>query len=338
MFPLSRRARVVGCRSGVLGVLLLAACRGGAPSPTPSSTASPVEGLPNPLPDIAARVNGQPIRSLAVATRARDLLIREKVPKGQTAVAFRQALEDLIVREALFQEAAAQHIAADEAAVERAYNESRVLYPDESVWAKHLADRGLDPKSFRLEMRIRYTVEALQQKEADKAKPATDEEARAFYDANPEAFNQAEPVRVRQIFIRKRSDLPQAWANEEGKAKAIRERIRNGQDFATLARELSEDPASQSKGGEMPPFARGQMLQPFEEAVYALKAGEVSEVFETPIGFHLVKLEEKLPPTHLSFEEAKELIKAELLRQARDRAVQSLTEAVKGKARVERLV
>lgn len=88
----------------------------------------------------------------------------------------------------------------------------------------------------------------------------------------------------------------------------------------------------------MPPFTRGQMLQPFEDAVYALKAGEVSEVFETPIGFHLVKLEEKLPPTHLSFEEAKELIKAELLRQARDRAVQSLTEAVKGKARVERLV
>ena len=56
----------------------------------PLVAASPVEGLPNPLPEIAARVNGQPIRSLAVATRARDLLIREKVPKGQTAVAFRR--------------------------------------------------------------------------------------------------------------------------------------------------------------------------------------------------------------------------------------------------------
>lgn len=336
MFPLFRRARVV--RASVLGVFLLGACRGGAPSATPSSTASPVEGLPNPLPEIAARVNGQPIRSLSVATRARDLLVREKVPKGQTAVAFRQALEDLIVREALFQEAAVQHIAADEAVVERVYNEARVLYPDEAAWAKHLADRGLDPVTFRLEMRIRYTVEALQQKEADKAKPATDEEARAFYEANPAAFNQAEPVRVRQIFIRKRSDLPEAWSNERGKAKAIRERIRRGEDFATLAREFSEDPASQSKGGEMPPFAKGQMLPEFEEAVYALKPGEVSEVFETPIGFHVAKLEERLPPTHLSFEEAKELIKAWLLREARDRAIRSLTDAVKGKARVERYV
>ena len=80
------------------------------------------------------------------------------------------------------------------------------------------------------------------------------------------------------------------------------------------------------------------MLQPFEEAVYALKPGEVSEVVETPIGFHLVKLDEKLPPTQLSFEDARELIKAALTRQARDRAVQSLTEIVKGKARVERFV
>ena len=144
----------------------------------------------------------------------------------------------------------AQHIAADDAVVERVYNEARVLYPDDAAWAKHLAERGLDPVTFRLEMRIRYTVEALQQKEADKAKPASDEEARAFYEANPAAFDQAERSGCARSSFANAAIFPEAWANERGKAKAIRERIRRGEDFATLAREFSEDPASQSKGGD----------------------------------------------------------------------------------------
>lgn len=325
-------------RPGLALVVLLAACRGGAPTPQPSSTAPPVEGLPNPLPEIVARVNGQPVTSLAVASRARDLLVREVVAKGQTALAFRTALEDLVAREALFQEATTQRVGADDAAIDRAYNEARVLYPDDNAWVKHLADRGFDPRSYRLELRIRHIIDAFQQREADKVPPATDEEARAFYDAHPEAFNQAEPLRVRQIFIRKRSDLPEAWANERTKLTAIRERVRRGEDFASLARALSEDPASKDRGGEMPTFARGQMLPPFEEAAYALKAGEVSEIVETPIGFHIVKLEERLAPKALSFEESREQIKTFLSREKRDQAIRDLTAAVKGKAKVERFV
>jgi len=323
----------------LLAALLAATCRGAGPGSTPSPAASGVDGLPNPLPEIAARVNGQAVYSLSVASRARELMRRKTVPQDQKAVAFQQALEELIAREALLQEATARRISADEAAVELAYDEARVLYKDDDAyWAKRLAEQGLDPQSFRAELRAKYTIEALQRVEADKVKPVSDEEARAFYDANPSLFDQVEPVRVRQIFIAKRSNLPEAWANERNKASAIRERIRRGDDFAALARELSEDPASKEKGGDLGAFVRGQMLKPFEDAVYALKAGEVSEVIETPIGYHVAKLEQRLPPRKIPFEEAKETIRSELLREKRDRAVRELNDAVKAKARVERFV
>ena len=77
------------------------------------------------------------------------------------------------------------------------------------------------------------------------------------------------------------------------KAEDILRRVRAGEDFATLAREFSEDPGSRAQGGDLGWFGRGVMVKPFEEAAFALKAGEVSGLVESPFGFHIVKLEER---------------------------------------------
>jgi hypothetical protein len=77
------------------------------------------------------------------------------------------------------------------------------------------------------------------------------------------------------------------------KAEQVLQRVRAGEDFAALAKEFSADPGSKDKGGDLGWFGRGVMVKPFEDAAFALKPGEVSGIFESPFGFHIVKTEER---------------------------------------------
>jgi hypothetical protein len=83
---------------------------------------------------------------------------------------------------------------------------------------------------------------------------------------------------------------PQQQAALE-KADAILQQIRAGEDFATLARRYSEDPGSRNSGGEYI-FGHGRMTPAFEAAAFSLEPGEVSDVVETPFGYHIIKTEE----------------------------------------------
>ncbi len=75
--------------------------------------------------------------------------------------------------------------------------------------------------------------------------------------------------------------------------ESVLQRARAGEDFAALARQFSSDPGSKDNGGDLGWFPRGMMVKPFEEAAFALKPGEISNVVESPFGFHLIKLEER---------------------------------------------
>ncbi|HEX8491700.1 MAG TPA: peptidylprolyl isomerase [Pyrinomonadaceae bacterium] len=100
---------------------------------------------------------------------------------------------------------------------------------------------------------------------------ATDEEVKAYIAKHPEF------------------DSKQARA----KAEDILKRARGGEDFAALAKEFSTDPGSKNEGGELGWFGRGQMVKPFEDAAFALQAGQISDVVESDFGFHIIQVEER---------------------------------------------
>jgi parvulin-like peptidyl-prolyl isomerase len=80
---------------------------------------------------------------------------------------------------------------------------------------------------------------------------------------------------------------------ERAKLEGILARVRAGEDFVKLANVFTEDPSGKGSGGDLGWFGRGTMVKPFEDAAFALKPGEVSGVFETVFGFHIVKLDER---------------------------------------------
>lgn len=321
-----------------LGTLALA-CSGkpreaAAPASPAAASATPDPGrdLPVTLPEIAARVNGQPIPMAGVHKLARKgASVHGKIP-----LAYRQALEELIDRELLFQEALARRLSADDAAVQRAYDEARVSYPDDARWAQVLKGQFLDPQTFRAELRARYTIEALVRQEGEKLSPVTDEEARRFYDANPSAFDTGERIQAHQIFF-----LVEPGAKEKERdaakfrAEAVLKRLNDGEDFEELARKVSQDPASATPGGKLPPFARGQVEKAVELAAFALEPGQLSGVIWSRVGYHIIRVDERLPSVRLSFDEVRERIVLSLRAQRQQKNLADLVAKLRAMARIE---
>jgi hypothetical protein len=162
-----------------------------APRPTASASSSsldPSRPLPSPLPEVVARLNGEPIRFAQIVPLARQEIDADEEGHKESGRdrAVRRALERYIDRELLFQEARSRGIRPDQQALDWAYDQARKEYLDDQAWEAFLAESGLDSRSFKTEMRIESTVRALLEAEAG-AWPS-DDEARKAYEATPGNF------------------------------------------------------------------------------------------------------------------------------------------------------
>jgi peptidyl-prolyl cis-trans isomerase C len=127
-----------------------------------------IRPLPSPIPEVVARVNGQPVRIHQILPMAKaefDALPAEEQQRQKPEV-LRHALEKYVARELLLQEALARGVQADSGQVDWAYDQMRRDHPGEQEWADFLARQGMDPQSLRAELRARFTVEALLAQEA----------------------------------------------------------------------------------------------------------------------------------------------------------------------------
>lgn len=145
----------------------------------------------------------------------------------------------------------------------------------------------------------------------------TDADARKIYDEQVKLLKPEEEVSARHILV-----------DTEAEAKALKEKIDKGADFAQLAKENSKDPGSKEDGGNLGYFGHGQMVPQFEEVVFKLKKGEVSDPVKTQFGWHLVKLEDRRVKQPPAFEIVKDrIIQSLLLRKAQQTAVSLRSDA-----------
>lgn len=143
-------------------------------------------------------------------------------------------------------------------------------------------------------------------------------------------FEQEQPelaIRARHILIRSSPQDPESQRDSaRARAARLQARAAAGEDFAALARDFSEEPGAADRGGDLGFFRRGQMVGPFEEAAFALDVGQVSDVVETPFGFHVIKVEEKQVP---NFDEQRTAFRQYMLQKrqsdAEDQYVSNIT-------------
>ncbi|CAG7594265.1 Putative peptidyl-prolyl cis-trans isomerase Cbf2 [Peptoniphilus tyrrelliae] len=131
----------------------------------------------------------------------------------------------------------------------------------------------------------------------------TDDEIKKFYKDNKDLFKENESANASHILVA-----------EEDKANEIYEKVKSGEDFASLAKEFSTCP-SKEKGGELGTFTRGQMVKEFEDAVFNNEVATITEPVKTQFGYHIIKINDKNEGRDLSFDEVKDKIAAQVRRQ-----------------------
>jgi hypothetical protein len=229
-----RRAVIVAL-AGMLG----ACSRGPGNAPVqPSPTALPPgvvdvdspRPLPSPIPAIVAKVNGEPVYSGGVHSLARNALAGAPDAGARRPRVYRQALNQMIIRELLFQESQRRKITVSSKEIDAAYDGYRLKYRDEAAWKKMLGEVGMDEDSFRADLRVQHFVDALVRSEAEKAAASiTEAELRSAFDSIPVAneaagsrpnFDEMKP-QIQERLVRQRAqEALQALVNSlRAKAK-----------------------------------------------------------------------------------------------------------------------
>src|SRR5881628_2229768 len=151
--------------------------------------------------------------------------------------------------------------------------------------------------SYRVPARVRARYVAYRPADFLSQAEVKDDDVAEYYALHKDdKFTEPEQVRARHILVKVAADAgPDAKAAARKKAEELLAKVKAGADFAALAKERSEDAGSAANGGDLGLFTRGRMTPAFEEAAFALQAGGVSDVVETPFGFHVIKVEEHRP-------------------------------------------
>lgn len=169
---------------------------------------------------------------------------------------------------------------------------TQAVTPTDEDLERHLAGHG---DTYRVPERVRVRYVAYRPADYDAEIQPTEGEIAEYYELEKDTrFATPEEVRARHILVKLPPD-----GGDEAKAAARREaddvlaQVRAGGDFAALAKEHSGDPGSAAKGGDLGFFPRERMAPAFENAAFGLDPGQVSDVVETPFGYHVIKVEER---------------------------------------------
>ena len=322
-----------------------------APAPAPAQGTPPpaaalqqppaVKAVPAQLPEVVARVNGEAINAAELENAIKGLEGRAggPVPADQRDRVYRGVLDDMIGYKLLVQEAKTRKIAVPDAEVEAQIAQIRSQFPNQQQFEQALVAQKTTLEAVRNDARSEMSVEKLVEGEIAAKVAVKPEAVTDFYQKNQDKFQQGPRVRASHILI----TVPQgadAAAKQQAKTKAegILKDLKAGKDFAAAAKENSQDPGSAVNGGDLGFFEQGQMVPPFEQAAFALKPGEMSELVESQFGYHIIKVAEKQGQRVVPLDEAKGQIEQYLGQQNRQAETQAFVNALKAKAKIEILI
>ena len=297
--------------------------------------------MPAEIPNILAKVNGEIVERWEFDNAVKRIEQRagSAVPPEKRDEVLRGVLDQLVAYHLLAQESRARKIAVGDADVDARIAEIKKSFPTEDAFKQGIAAQGLTPEHLRAQARTSLEVSKVIDAEVGSKVNVGDAEVGAFYQQNLERFKQGETVHASHILFGAGQDAPPAQkAEAKTKAQAALKVIKDGADFATIARAQSQDPGSAPNGGDLGFFPKGQMNPQFEDAAFKLKVGGLSPVVETPFGFHIIKVLEKRGPRTAPLPEVAGQIKDFLTQGQREQKLEQFVEQVKGKAKIEILV
>jgi peptidyl-prolyl cis-trans isomerase C len=290
----------------------------------------------------AATVNGKPItmsdyKAKIDQTKRRVEMTGRQVDEKDMDSLKKKALEELINTVLLEQEAQKRGIKADDAEVDAQLEALKKNTTPEN-FQKFLKQANMTESTFRGLFASEMVIRKLIEQDVAPKIVVTAEEVKAFYDGNPDLFKTPDMVRASHILVKVDKN-----ATEEEKAKAlekikgIQKRVQGGEDFAQVAKEVSDCP-SKAQGGDLDFFTKDRMAPPFANAAFSMKPGDTSDIVETEFGYHIIRVTDRKEAGTLTFDEVKPRIEQHLRSEKISQEIPKYIETLKSKAKIAILI
>jgi parvulin-like peptidyl-prolyl isomerase len=281
-------------------------------------------------------VNGERVDELEIGHEAERLrpyyehVFHEMPENEREGQLVEWARENVIERLLLQQAAIRDPEPLEETDVEDAYRDLLQDYGGrDSFYQRHELSLEQEPE-VKDDIRKRLLLKRKMDKIAAGVPTPTSDEAHRYYEEHRDEFVVPETVHAAHIIKQVRPDQNPQPVEEE--MRQILKKLRNNADFSEMARQHSDCP---DRGGDLGFFPRGQMVEPFEEVVFKLEPGGVSDVFRTEFGWHIAKVFEKRESELRPFEYVDESIQERLREEATQSALEQFIDLEREKAVIE---
>jgi parvulin-like peptidyl-prolyl isomerase len=291
-----------------------------------SLTACGRQEPPTPPEVTVATVNGERIglKEYEKALGEEAALTRTEKPlKTQERESLKEEILGRLIEErVMLQRARELSLTVTEAEIEARIDEVKKDYGNEGFNALFV-ERGISYPEWKKDLRKRMLLEKVIAVDVNQRIQVTDAEAELYFKANRKAYAAESRVHAVQIVVRDR-DV----------AEGLLKRLKAGEDFGKVAREVSISPEA-SSGGDLGFFERGVMPEDIERQVFSLPVGQMSRVIQSPYGFHIFKVLDRQEGGARKFAEARERVIADLKRIKEAEAYERWIEKLEAKAAVE---
>ena len=287
---------------------------------------------------MALKVNGEEIQDALIQEEADRLrahyqsVFPDQSAEEQEKQLWEWSKENVIERILLQQYAKndARPVASEE--IEKAFAELIEQEGGEDEFFKNADITRDDIPRIKADLELQIRLDRLINDLTAKLEPSTDEEARKYYQQNKAQFITSEHVHAAHIVV----DVDENTSDEDAHKKilAAQKDLQAGKNFEELANTYSSCPGD---GVDLGFFPRGQMVQSFEDVVFAMKPGEISDIIKTEFGYHIAKVYEKRPPRAVLFDRVKEQILQYLHDEKRNKAVEDFIDQLREKAVIEEI-
>ena len=258
----------------------------------------------------------------------------DQLPEEQRIQGYHMILDDMIIEKLVTKRSAETKVTDEEVAAKM--EGFKTKFGSEDALKQQIEKSGLTLDKVKENVRDGLRQEHWIDSQIKGKDEVADTEAEDFYKKNPEQFKQPEQVRASHILIAVEKDAkPEVVAEKEKAAKAIAERVKKGEAFDKLAKELSEDPSAKQNSGDLDYFERDKMVPEFADAAFKMKKDEISDPVRSQFGFHVIKVTDHKDGETVTLEKAKPKLIAYLKQQKRQGEIEKVVKAIREKADVK---
>jgi len=291
------------------------------------------------LPDVVAKVNGQDIHDDDILRELKKTLKNYKdrgipLTAEEEKITAKKLIENEIERALLLQKGNEINALVSDEALDKKLRKVKSSFKSDSIFEHELKNRKLTLDQYKKELKIDLLMQQVIDREIEPNIKVSEKDIQSFYEKNKDKFITEKKVRASVILIKAKQGDTKAEKSARQKIESILEDIKNGSSFSEMATKYSQDSLA-PKGGDLGYFAKNQIFGAFSERAFNMKVNEVSPVFKTGLGLHLLKLTDLKEGKMMPLDKTKTRIEKILRKNKVGNATRNYVEKLKQKSKIK---